>query len=113
MNPILDTIPRQKEMNVQMNFATAEEIVAVVDANIAVINIKKNKMSNKNNKGPQKELKPGELFYKFVLFKLKGHTTWRFNHEGGMREVESDTITEKKELIIDRVTGEVKLKKIK
>jgi hypothetical protein len=45
--------------------------------------------------------------YKVVMFKLKGHQTWRISMDSGMMGVKN--ITEQKIIEIDVITGEVKV----
>ncbi len=48
--------------------------------------------------------------YRFVLFKLKGHSTWRMTEETSFKkEVPQDKVTATKLIEINRITGEVDL----
>lgn len=50
------------------------------------------------------------LRYRFLMFKLEGHSTWRITSEGSIKEVKGK-ITHAKMLEIDRITGKVSLLK--
>lgn len=56
----------------------------------------------------KKKLK--DLTYEFVLFKIKGHETWRLNNVASMKDINPDIITEQKKMVVDRITGEVTVK---
>lgn len=51
------------------------------------------------------------LVYTLVMFKLEGHQTWRINTEASLSKETKMKVTEKKFIIIDRITGEIIIKK--
>lgn len=48
------------------------------------------------------------MIYKFVVFKLKGHTTWRMCDEKSFRDVK--TALDPKYILVDRITGKIEIK---
>lgn len=48
------------------------------------------------------------LVYEIVMFKMKGHRTWRMTQIGAF--VDSENVTDKKLMTVDRITGEVTIK---
>lgn len=48
-----------------------------------------------------------EMKYRFVMFKLKGHETWRVTAESSFLGDHVLEVTEKKIIEIDRMTGKV------
>lgn len=59
-----------------------------------------NKIKNK--------LAPEDMIYKFVVFKLEGHNTWRMCDEKSFREIKN--ALEPKYILVDRITGKIELK---
>lgn len=54
-----------------------------------------------------------ELKYRFIMFKLKGHETWRVvDARSKNKELDPKNITAKKVIEIDRLTGVVIVKTI-
>lgn len=56
----------------------------------------------------EKKLLPKDMIYKFVVFKLEGHTTWRMCDEVSFRDIK--TALEPKYILVDRITGNIEIK---
>lgn len=54
---------------------------------------------------------PGKkpLEYAIVMFKIKGHSTWRITNKTSFKDVPMANVTETKEIKIDRVSGKITL----
>lgn len=49
-----------------------------------------------------------KMIYKFVVFKLKGHTMWRMCDEKSMQG--NKDLVEPKYILVDRLTGKIEIR---
>lgn len=55
----------------------------------------------------ERKLLPEDLIYTFVVFKLKGHTTWRICDGKSFKDIK--TAFDEKYILVDRITGQIKI----